>query len=260
VAGSPGDAEPPRIVHVEALARGVVLHLDRNTTKEAITLLVFPIDRFPDGLPADASLTQWKGLADQWHLIVPRSVLARLGDDVRTMVMFPSLYGPDEVRRQREQDEQRRQESERWLDTYHPMLGKSPREAMKHPGWFERQGHFVWVGQDPHDFHGSIQVEPLSEVESVNVAVRSYLDRGLSLRDALRALVKADRVIIKAVATAVAGMPEIGVEMLEQLSKAEMSREERLVEIELDTDRLAVEAAIREGLARMTPRDGKNGR
>ena len=242
---------PPRIVHVQGLAVGVVLYLDRMALEDEVQELLFPAARFPDGPPSGAVLEQWKGRFDQYHLVLSRDAWQQLSEGMRTLYLVPSPYTPAEVAAQRERLAQAAQEQERWLDTYHPIFGRTPREALKHPGWYVRKGHYVWVGHDPHDSHGSIQWVPLEAVDEVEERLRYYLNKGMSLADAMHHIEQSDFQALKAIALAMGGFDEIALAMIEEQGEREAAIAAEPAARELEADRLAVEAAIQEALKRM---------
>ncbi len=237
---------PPRIVHVQALDSGVVLHLDRISIEEELDELLFG-----DGRPGGVLLTQWQGRFEQWRLILTREALGKVSEEVRDLYLLPSMFSRAEAEGQQARDRRAAERHEQWLDTFNPVLGRSPREALQYPGWFERNGHFVWIGRDPHEWHESIQIVPLSQSRAQNEHIRYYLAKGLSLLDAIRHISEGDHQLLKAAALAAAGWEDLALAIVEAERQKDQALDEQRLVAEIDADRVAIEAAIREAIARM---------
>ena len=132
------------------------------------------------------------------------------------------------------------------VEAYHPVLGRTPREELAHPGWRIARGHLIWAGTDPHDYHTSIKFIPLSEYESVNNDIIYYLERGLSLSDSVDAAIRTGMAQLRAAAFIAAGIPELASMELERAEARDM----RLIEAELTADRLAIQRALHAGVRR----------
>jgi hypothetical protein len=170
---------PIRIIHVDGLSNGVVLHLNRMALVEELEPLLFPPARFPNGRPNGVILVEWHGRNDKWHLAgITWHVAARMPSNViQAIVRGPGSPTPEQARRWQEDDE-------RWETTYDPVLGMTPREAIRHPGAYERNGYFIWIG---HDRQSGLCIQrfPVTNTKGLNADLRYYMEQGLSLREAL---------------------------------------------------------------------------
>ena len=242
---------PPRIIHVQGAdpPPGLILYTDRLTLADELVPLVFPKSDgdLPEGAYLDHVETRAGPRFDQFHLIVRGPALSLMDETLRRLYLVPPSYdtrttAEQALERQRRYEE----ESEKWWTTYHPVLGMSPRKRLATPGWKKQQnGYFTWAGSDPHDFHSPVQWKQLSKYNSVNDEVEYYLNRGLSLDDAVRAAIAMDWAEIRAAILNAANFDAIGMEILERQMMLDDANLYRAITSELNADRAAVEAALR---------------
>ncbi|MFR9805875.1 hypothetical protein ACL02T_26840 [Pseudonocardia sp. RS010] len=241
---------PPRVLLAENLTSGVILHLDRVALEHEVVELVFPLLFDDDPLPPGVVLEPWRGRLEQWHLVLPGSAF----DDARSSVLRQYLravpYDPAGALALAQEERRRTDEYERWLDTVHPVLGRTPREELADPGWREANGHLIWSGTDLHEFHQPLQMMELSEYASVNEDVRYYLRRGQSLHDAVRSAIRTGMAQLRAAAFIVADMPDLALIELERIEERDDTEAFAQVERELAADRAAIERALRAAVRR----------
>ena len=96
-----------------------------------------------------------------------------------------------------------------------------------------------------------------SKYESINNDIRFYLEQGMSLSDAQRAAIDMGHAQLRAAALLVAGFDESAMLVLERQEERLKTGAQRMLEMELNADRAAVEQAVREDVARPRARSTK---
>lgn len=239
---------PLAVIHIQAgdsPSGSLILYTNRLALSEELVPLVFPTSG--GQIPEGAYLDHWKGRFDTFLLVLnyPQRLLHLVHPTIGAEYLIRRTANTlAEQERVREANRRDIEEYAKWWRTYHPILGMSPRARAETPGWSEREGYFIWAGHDPHDYHASVQWERQSQYESVNAEVEYYLDRGLSLRDAINRAIAMGRVQIRAAALILAGFDKEGMQLLERQMMLDDAQLNRGITDELDADRAAAHAAL----------------